>query len=216
MKSTCIYLITNIDNDPSKGYIGKTVNFNTRKYDHLKKLGRKIEINIIDEVESDWKFWESYWIEQFKNWNINLTNKNKGGGGPEFRTPENLKIIVQKLHKPIQQFDKNLNLVKEWSSIKEAKASIRGNIDGCLRGGYKTAGGFYWRYKSLTQPYFNTSSKKGKKVYQYDLNMNLLNIFNSTQEAERSFNTSGTDNIGACCRNEQKTAYGYVWKYKKQ
>jgi hypothetical protein len=36
----------------------------------------------------DWKYWESYWMEQFKQWGFTLLNQNKGGGGPEQYTEE--------------------------------------------------------------------------------------------------------------------------------
>lgn len=58
-------------------------------------------------------------------------------------------------------------------------------------------------------PQFDTSFRKGKTVNQYNLKGELINTFNSTQEAERLFNNYSKDNIGACCRNQQKTAYGY-------
>lgn len=214
MSPTYIYFINNINNNPNLGYVGKTVNFKARKYDHFKTYGKDINLTIIDETLSNWKFWERYWINQFKSWGFELLNKNKGGGGPQFRKPENLQIIVDKLKKPIKQFDKNFNLVKEWSSIKEAKQEIGGNIDTCLKGEYKTSSGFYWKYSNDLSPNFNTSKRKGKKVLQYSLDGNLLNMYNSTQEAEKLFNNLGKDNIGACCRGKQKSSYGYVWKYK--
>lgn len=214
MKLTYIYYISNINNNPNMGYIGKTLNFKSRKYEHLKKYGNRINISIIDEVEDEWKFWECYWIEQFKNWGFKLINKNKGGGGPEYRDPKNLRVIINKLKKPIQQFDKELNLIKEWSSIKDAKQCIGGNIDGCLKGKIKTSKGFYWKYPHQNLSIFNTSPKKGKRVLQYDKDGNLINMYNSTQEAERIFNKNNKDNIAACCRGKQKTSYGYIWKYK--
>lgn len=82
---TKIYLITNIDNDPNKVYIGKTSIGTLRKYNHFYKFGRQITFDFIDEVDSilkaDWKYLESYWIAQFKAWRFNIVNKNEGGGG---------------------------------------------------------------------------------------------------------------------------------------
>lgn len=217
MKTTYIYLITNIDNNPNKVYIGKTVNIKSRKYDHYQTFGKGIQIDVIDEVNShysqDWKPLECYWIEQFKVWNFNVYNKNNGGGGVEFRTQDSIKVIRQKLQKPIVQYDSKGNIIKEWDSIKSAKSSLKCDIDACLKGNNKTSGGYFWGYKNKDIPHFNLSSRKGKKVNQYDLEGKLINVFNSTQEAERLFNNSLKDNIGACCRNQQKTAYGYKWKY---
>ena len=89
---TSIYLIEGIDNNPNKVYIGKTKNPNSRKAHHNQKYGKNIKYTIIDSINSlernSWEPLESYWIEQFKQWGFNVTNKNKGGGGPIFKTLE--------------------------------------------------------------------------------------------------------------------------------
>lgn len=217
MKTTYIYLITNIDNNPNKVYIGKTINYISRKYSHLQKYGHSIKIDIIDEINSysskDWKPLECYWIEQFRIWGFNISNKNNGGGGANFRTEDSIKNIRQKLQKPVIQYDLKGNIIKEFSSLKEAKSKFGGFIDICLKHKGKKAGGYFWGYKNGSLPDFSLSYKKGKKVNQYNLKGELLNTFNSTQEAEKLFNNTSKDNIGACCRNQQKTAYGYIWKY---
>ena len=64
-------------------YIGKANDTIRRKHKHYQTYGTDITLSIIDEVE-DWKYWEEYWIEQFKVWGFNLLNQNKGGGGPVF------------------------------------------------------------------------------------------------------------------------------------
>jgi hypothetical protein len=91
MDSTKIYLVSNIDYDQNKVYIGKTRTSNREK-SHRVRFGNQIEFSIIDEVDStkrsDWEPLESYWIEQFKQWGFKLLNKNKGGGGPEYHSEE--------------------------------------------------------------------------------------------------------------------------------
>ncbi len=79
---TFIYFLHKGDKIPF--YVGKSINVNLhRSYQHKKTYGKDTIIEIIDIVESkDWKFWESYWIEQFKCWGFKLKNKNNGGGGP--------------------------------------------------------------------------------------------------------------------------------------
>jgi hypothetical protein len=83
-RNTYIYLITHIDNDPYKVYIGKTINIHSRKLKHYKSFGKNILFNIIDESLSLRKYWEpleSYWIEQFKQWGFDVINKNKKAAG---------------------------------------------------------------------------------------------------------------------------------------
>lgn len=56
------------------------------------------------------------------------------------------------------------------------------------------------------------NEKHSKKVYQYTLIGELVKIWASTRECERSGFNSG--NIASCCRGERKTAHGYIWSYK--
>ena len=49
--------------------------------------------------------------------------------------------------KPILQYDKQGNFIKEWNSITEANKFIKGDIGAMLRGKQKTAGGFMWGEK---------------------------------------------------------------------
>ena len=55
-------------------------------------------------------------------------------------------------------------------------------------------------------------NKHKRKIAQYDLNNNLIKIWNSGIDVEKEMNWFSTKII-ACCRNKQKTAYGYMWKY---
>lgn len=56
-----------------------------------------------------------------------------------------------KKSKPVLQFDKENNLIKEWDSAgiaaKVLKLSV-GNIWMCCNNKYKTSGGFIWKYKN--------------------------------------------------------------------
>lgn len=55
--------------------------------------------------------------------------------------------------------------------------------------------------------------KFSKKVYQYDINYNLLNIWDSTKEIERKLGYDSSQ-IAGVCRGNHKTAKGYIWSYK--
>lgn len=56
---------------------------------------------------------------------------------------------------------------------------------------------------------------RGKNIIQYDLNRNFIKEYPSASTAERVFNHDQSNNISACANNKQKTAYGYIWKYKE-
>jgi hypothetical protein len=194
--------------DPKTGeirYIGQT----TRKlidrwYDHcseyklaretnhkrnwivsLKKQELRPKIEILDIVEeSNWIFWEQYWISQFKSWGYNLTNLSDGGEGNlggtgclGYRHTEEAKANISRLNSrpkteswilnagnakrkttatPIIQFTKEGIFVKKWTSFFEAAKYI--NVDGV--------------YKSTIK------------------------------------------NIHACCKKKRKTAYNFKWEYE--
>lgn len=53
--------------------------------------------------------------------------------------------------------------------------------------------------------------QKNKKVYQYDLNNNLINIWPSTAECER--NGFSRASLWRCIHNINKQYKGYKWSY---
>ena len=58
---------------------------------------------------------------------------------------------IKKLSKIINQYDLQGNLIKEWSSIRDASRNLNinvGTISRCCKGEFKTAGGFNWKYKT--------------------------------------------------------------------
>ena len=57
---------------------------------------------------------------------------------------------IEKRSIPILQFAKDGTLIKEWPSASEAYRQLgilQSSICLCLKGRYKSAGGFVWRYK---------------------------------------------------------------------
>jgi len=57
---------------------------------------------------------------------------------------------ISRNQKPVLQFDKQNNLIKEWTSQTEAGKNLninQGDISNVIRGKQKTAGGYIWREK---------------------------------------------------------------------
>lgn len=52
-----------------------------------------------------------------------------------------------------------------------------------------------------------------KKVYQYTLDGELVNTFNSTMDVERELGLSN-GHISLCCREPQRTSGGFHWRYE--
>jgi len=91
LKKTKIYIVSNIDNNPNKIYIGKTIN--SREYNHKKIYGKNIIYTYIDEIISlnreDWEPLETKWIQHYIDLGFDVVNKRKkGGNGPEFHNKE--------------------------------------------------------------------------------------------------------------------------------
>ena len=57
------------------------------------------------------------------------------------------------------------------------------------------------------------NSKWNKCINQFDLQNNFIKEWVSQSEAGRFYNIDSTG-IYACCKGKQKTAAGYIWKYK--
>ena len=54
---------------------------------------------------------------------------------------------IEKIKKPILQYDLEGNLVREWPSATDVGKEVRSNICMCLKGKQKTALGYIWKYK---------------------------------------------------------------------
>ena len=78
------------------------------------------------------------------NWTLkNKENQRKG--------PKHSKEQIKKWSKPVLQFDKYGNFIKEFPSILSAASSLnksRPFIWNCLKVIVKTAGGYIWKYKN--------------------------------------------------------------------
>lgn len=55
-------------------------------------------------------------------------------------------------------------------------------------------------------------TKQAKQVYQYDLDGNLVKVWESTMECGR--NGYGQSKIVMCCNGKRKTHKGYIWSFE--
>jgi hypothetical protein len=56
--------------------------------------------------------------------------------------------------KTISQYDKSGILIKEWIGLKSIQNELNidsGNVSSCCRGIAKSAGGFIWKYKNVSE-----------------------------------------------------------------
>jgi hypothetical protein len=89
-----------------------------------------------------------------KNLKISLQGKKVTWGDKIGKSLKNRKVTWKTGHdgscrySPINQYDLELNFIKLWPSVTEARNSIKGDISACCRGKQKTAGGFIFSYAS--------------------------------------------------------------------
>lgn len=132
-------------------------------------------------------------------------------------------------YKSVLQLDLDENIIREFSSIKEAKAFIGYSIMKVLRGEGKTAGGYKWKYKDQEEDErrkFNYSRNQERKksreekiiprkaVYKRNIHGEILGEYSSISEAA-ILNGMTVGNISKVLNNKGKTAGGFKWEYKK-
>ena len=198
-------------------YVGKSIKPKGRIWHHKQNFGQNIKQIIIDKVEdNEWRFWECYWIEQFKNWGFILKNKNKGGGGP---TKWEKKWDTQERRDKIsnhptrgKQISKSLKNHTQYYT-KEIRKKMSKSQKGIP--------------KPFTEEHKKNLSKanlesKGKTVECYTLNGGFILDFPCLREAkiwllkEKSLSSPNVDKqIKDCCKGRQKTCHGFKFKYKK-
>lgn len=59
---------------------------------------------------------------------------------------------------------------------------------------------------------YGSKHHRSKKVYQYDLDGNLIKVWENAYEIKRELNYSQSE-INKCCLNKKDKAYNYMWKY---
>jgi hypothetical protein len=146
----------------------------------LRSLNLKPIIEIIDEVEeNNWKFWEQYWISQFKTWGFKLTNMTNGGDGMlgyknknKYKHTQKTKDIISRKNKAIIKSEEwkrkaaegkkkpiiGISIIDkseiEFKSTTDASLFL-GNLDykknivAVLKGRRNIAYGYNWVYKNI-------------------------------------------------------------------
>ena len=115
----------------------------------------------------------------------------------------------------VYQFSIENILINEFNSLKEAseKTGIaRSTICNCCNNKSKTAGGYKWSYSKDIPQELKESKGQKKQIAQYDLNNNLIKIYESITAANKETGIS-ISNISEVCKGKRKTAGKFKWKY---
>ena len=111
----------------------------------------------------------------------------------------------------IYQYDLEGNFIKEWTNLSEIRQFYGKelNIANSIKQGH-ACNGFQWSWEKV--PFMKKLQNKSgriRKVGKYDLNNNLIKVYNSVNEAKRENGSSVVNML----RGKQKTAKGYIYKY---
>lgn len=218
-------------------------NTKKRKDAWIKSLldqGLKPKVEIIDEIpETEWKFWEKYWISQFLTWGFNLYNLTEGGEGVKKGTApwnkgltkenneslfqRSLKQIGQNLSEETKQKireKRKLQIITPETKLKKSinakgkKLPFMRNLTDeqikLLRNkGNWQKGNIPWNKDKK-----GYISKKAKTVLQYNLSGELIKEWRCAIDAANELNIC-SELIANCCRNKRENYKNYIWKYKK-
>jgi group I intron endonuclease len=253
------YIYTLSDHNGNVRYVGKSDNPKKRLWTHISESKKGFDnykhrwmrgllknenfpiLDIIDEVfVDDWRFWESYWIEQFKAWGFKLTNSTKGGDGGD--TYNNLteskkkefREKTSKLHKGRKRSKetcKNIKLAKTGDKNpmykKEFSNEHKDKISKSLNEFYSTNKNVN-KGKKLSQEtkelisknnakYWlgkklskEQVSKMSKKILQYTMDGVFVKEWDSIAEAQR---TLGLSKISRVCNGKSKHSGKFIWKF---
>lgn len=223
MRTYYIYKATNKVN--GKSYIGQTVNYRSRVWQHkrcyekedckfhdaIKEFGfDNFEWQILETCESKEKakILEYKYIELYDSYR-NGYNENKGGvGGHNARA-----IVCLTLEgKFVKRYDSAGNAEKEDGFCNsDVLISCKSNSRTCK--GYMFM--FEDEYEHLgAREYIKPNSKCRKKVVQCDLNGNLIARYDSVQEAAEKTAANRTTISGVLLK-KYKSANGFIFVYEE-
>lgn len=130
----------------------------------------------------------------------------------------------EKLPKPVCQFSLSMEFIAEYESIGHA-SRITGiaspDISHALSGRCQQSGGYIWILKETldSMPFEEIKRIKAYKrpccraVYQFSLDMNLIQEFESRVEAGKSVGIT-PQAIGYACNSNTHKSHGYLWWFK--
>lgn len=190
---------------------------------------------------------EIYWIDKMKNDGFKLTNLSEGGEiGVDWTGRTHKKESIDKIKKskkkycnPVIQYDLDGNILNRYSSLTEASEKTGIHIyliSNCCKkkGHYTVGGGKFWRNENCDEkekattfryendkfdytPYNKNIQVKSRKVCKYDLEGNLIEVFESVKSSATDCDDA---NIRSCCKRKinKKTGKfilvkGFTYRY---
>ena len=234
-KKVWIYLLK----DPRNGlpkYVGKSNNPKKRlkehicdsKFEHTKKgnwIKKLIKLNLTPIIEilketneSEFGFWECFFIKKLINEGIILLNFDEKGIGTASNPRKNSKKTKKKLSIKINQFDTSGNFIRQFNSLRDAEKLTKinhGNISKCCNGKRAHAGGYIFKKTIDKKPIIKLVFLNAirKPVIELDSYGNTLAEYPSLMEASRKTKIDN-GNMSKVCNGKMKKIKNRIFKFK--
>ena len=202
----------------NKIYIGQSINiykrFKTYKvynckgqiklYNSLKKYGWNnhtfeiVEECIFEELNNKERYWQDFFNCMKNGLNCVLTSTKLKKGIISNETKEKQSLIAKNRSLKIKEKIANSRKYSIETKEKISKAHKNKIIS-----------------KETKQKMSESHKKRNykfldKKIYQYDLNNNFIQEWESIKQAQLALKIS---NISSCANNKRKTSSGFIWKF---
>ena len=232
-------------NNRHYGHISESKRKHRKEYNYpfnnaIRKYGiENFEIIILKEDLSTqclMNFWECYYIEKYncltKN-NYNISSGGSNGNPLEGKTEEEIMEWKRKIGEKSKQYweNKTEEEMKEFSKkmskmnkgkilsdehkqrIKENHANVKGENHPMYNKHHSETA--KQKISDNHADFGGSKNPKAKKVSQYDMNGNLIKIWDYIGQASKEL---GINRIGItnCCRGKSKSSGGFIWKYYKE
>lgn len=123
--------------------------------------------------------------------------------------------------KEIFQYSDKGKFIKKWENAVQIEKELKfdsGNIRKSIKNRWMFYG-YFWSYEYFGDIYKDTPKKKDrtktkKPISQYTLEGIWIRDWNSAKEATNYLRVK-EGNLNSVLKNKTKTAYGFIWKYKK-
>lgn len=196
------------------GHIGDSKRHNRKICKWINKLTSEGLVPVIEELESTFEEnlsnLEIFYIELFKTWGFDLKNHTLGGEGVYgFKHSDKAKKI-----KSLQTLGVNNPFYNKTHSQETKNRISSANKNRKMSEEFCNNRSQYMKANPITKETYQKIAESNKiKIAQYDLNMNLIKIYNSAADACRDVPKFSTGHISSCCKGKRKTHKGFVWKY---
>lgn len=152
---------------------------------------------------------EKYYIKKYNSLIPNGYNIKSGGSG---------KSSGKLTKKEIDVYDLKCNYIKTFSSLREAAEEYEipwQVISQCIRKEIQYYKNWIFTYKNEKPGIPDIKKTHGRITAQYDLQDNLIQIYQSANAAARAIgkNSNAGRNIRSVCEGKRNKAFGYSWRY---